>query len=267
MVFALADYLRYRTRRGRYDPALLESQGWVRAIPENFKGPNARPPGTSFVMHTQGSALSWLIMYVQQHPAGHAALFAHDGDIVDATTGGTCKHPLADYLDGESYILVEPEHRHATAEKREEMLAWVYETQIERPYGWAQSAALGADRLFGSPHDQAHWQLWSDVMILFVVLSLPRRWINWWPDLVTRLGSRYMRTLILNRCRVRRPCAGLVEHFTDRIGARLVGVPQSPFKTDHSESEVAAEGLRNYLVDSIHKAGYRWIPGRGWMRQ
>jgi hypothetical protein len=90
-------------------------------------------------------------------------------------------------------------------------------------------------------------------MILLVILSLPRRWISWWPDLVTRLGSRYMRTLILNRFRVRRPCAGLVEQFTDRIGARLVGVPQSPFKSDLSESEVAADWLMNYLAISVNK--------------
>ena len=253
MVFALVDYLRYRTRRGRYDPALLESQRWVRATPENFEGPNARPPGTGFVIHRQGSAVSWLIMYVQQHPASHAGLFAHEGMVVDALTSGVVKHPLADYLDGESYLLdlVGPEG--PSAEAREDALAWVEESYIGFAYAWAHSAALGADILWGDPNREAHWQLWSDVMILLVILSLPRRWISWWPDLVTRLGSRYMRTLILNRFRVRRPCAGLVEQFTDRIGARLVGVPQSPFKSDLSESEVAADWLMNYLAISVNR--------------
>lgn len=201
MLFALADYARYRLRKGRYNPAVLEAQGWIRATPDNFAGEQMPAPGLVCVVHTQGSFVSWVIMYfaLWGPPANHVFTFGEAGMIVDVTpTAGVIERPLSDYLDGRSYFQVVPKEV-PPAEERMEILARA-QSKIGTRYGWSQAGAIGIDVLYGRRQwEPGHWRLWTDVMIALAILSVPRRWIGWWPDLVVRIGRRYLRMLIVNR--------------------------------------------------------------------
>ncbi|HWW90434.1 MAG TPA: hypothetical protein VNY35_06625 [Solirubrobacteraceae bacterium] len=229
MIFALADYVRYRLRKGRYNPAVLEEQGWVLASRANFQGDDLPAPGLVCVVHTQDSFVSWVIMYFSQHAANHVFIFGEEGSIVDTIpTAGVIERPLSDYLDERSYFLIVPKEV-PSAEKRTEALSWA-KTQIGNRYGWPEAVGIGERILYGRPHPgpAVHWRLWTDAMIVLAILSVPRRWISWWPDVLVRLGHRYLRELILNLLRldVERPSDALVMAFEPtlaRKGLRISG--------------------------------------------
>jgi hypothetical protein len=232
MIFALADYVRYRLQKGRYNPAVLEAQGWILATPENFAGERTPAPGLGCVVHTQDSFVSWAIMYASRWgpPANHAFILGNGGMIFDVIpTAGVIERPLGDYLDGRSYFLVEPEERRS-ADDRERSLAWT-KTRLGARYAWAQAAHIGSSILYGSDRlDPGHWRLWTDVMIMLAILSVPCRWIRWWPDLFVRIGRRYLRALILNRrpLDVERPSEAFVKAFEPMLSRRGIGVLYQP---------------------------------------
>jgi cell wall-associated NlpC family hydrolase len=47
-----------------------------------------------------------LVMYYTSSAWSHMGVFTENGNIIDATTGGVIEHPLSDYFDGKSYIVV-----------------------------------------------------------------------------------------------------------------------------------------------------------------
>jgi hypothetical protein len=232
MIFALADYVRYRLRKGRYNPAVLEAQGWILGTPGNFAGERVPAPGLICIVHTQGSFVSWVIMYASRWrtPASHTFLFGEDGMIVDVIPrAGVIERPLSDYLDGRSYFAVAPKDI-PPPETRMEALAEM-KSHIGARYGWSQAARKGAGVLYGRREGEpAHWRLWTDVVIVLPISSVPRRWISWWPDLLVRIGPRYLRTLILNRLPldVERPSEALVKAFEPMLARRGIRVLRQP---------------------------------------
>ncbi len=63
-------------------------------------------PRHTFVYHTRDSFLSWLVMYYTVSVWSHVGTFTEHGHIIDATTAGVIEHPLSDYFDGKSYIII-----------------------------------------------------------------------------------------------------------------------------------------------------------------
>jgi hypothetical protein len=246
MIFALADYMRYRLRKGRYNPAVLEAQGWLLASRANFQGDHLPAPGLACVVHTQDSFVSWVIMYMSQHAANHVFIFAEEGMIVDTIpTAGVIERPLSDYLDERSYFLVVPKEV-PSAEKRKEGLAWA-KTQVGSRYGWSQAASIGESILYGRPRGEpAHWRLWTDVMIVLAILSVPRRWMRRWPDVLVRIGHRYLRELILNRLHldVERPSEALVMAFEPMLARKGVRISRTPKWSELRHADSSCEHTR-----------------------
>jgi hypothetical protein len=141
MIFAILDYINYRSRRRAYSDALLRAEGGRLATEENFPRPEQFKTGDLVFLHTADSFLSWLVMYYTSSVWSHVASVSENGYIIDATTSGVLEHSFADYLDGKSYILMK-RVREITDEQRQKMLTSCRE-QVGGRFNW-----VGVVRLF-----------------------------------------------------------------------------------------------------------------------
>jgi len=75
MVFAIADYFKYREHKGRYSFSALEKKGGRLATKENFPKPEEIPPCSTMFHHSFNSFISWLVMYYTTGAWAHCAMF------------------------------------------------------------------------------------------------------------------------------------------------------------------------------------------------
>jgi hypothetical protein len=134
MLFALADYLAYRRRSGRYSREKSRSPmafGFDFELPP--KAIAALRPGDAIFLLTFDSWLSWAVMYMTNSEVSHAAIYLGDGLISHATLGGVVKEPVRS-LYGRSCRLL-PCLIGASDEQRANLHS-VVASQLGQPYGW-----------------------------------------------------------------------------------------------------------------------------------
>jgi hypothetical protein len=166
MIFAAWDYLRYRLGKGVYSPSQLQRQGARLGTRENFMEIANCKPMDLFLLHTRKSFLSWMVMYYTNSIWSHVGMFAENGQVIDATTGGVFKHHFCDYCDGSTYIAIW-HLKGVTDEKREKAIRWS-ERQIGKAYNWAGVVRLFLMIILGKK-EPYRFRFFLD----FVVLMLP----------------------------------------------------------------------------------------------
>jgi hypothetical protein len=182
MLFAIIDYLAYRTGRGHYSAEHAEEHGYKLATDENFAGSREAPPGCFFVLSRRASFASWVVMYGTNSIASHAGLYVGSGQVVDALTTGVKKHSLDDYLDGKSY-LIDSRRMHLSDQQRQQIVAGAHQ-MIGTPYNWRLIIYMAVRSLLGGPPwESANFRLYSDALLL---ISLP---------ILTTRRSRKLRTI------------------------------------------------------------------------
>lgn len=179
VIFAAADYACYRMRLGHYRPTAIESAGWKLASFGNFGDDRQPRPADILVFHHVDSSLSWVVMYVTNSLASHAATMVDDGDLVEATVSGTLRHPFRDVLDGQSY-LVAGAPRTLTEEQRAKIVAAI-NSLIGTPYGWYSAGRLGLRHLVGARYAPSNLRLYADAILTLLAAGwlLGRRHPRW----------------------------------------------------------------------------------------
>ncbi len=89
-----------------YSPKKLLAQGAMLASPHLLNNPDMFHTGDIYLLHTRYSFLSWLVMYYEPSPWSHTGTISQNKNSIDATTSGVIEHPISDYLDNKSYILI-----------------------------------------------------------------------------------------------------------------------------------------------------------------
>jgi len=179
MVFALVDYLLYRSRLGKYHPRAIEGSGGILATRENFPANANLWPGDVLIMHTCRSFLSWCVMYYTSSVWSHTALYAGDDRLVDATTAGVLEHPFADYLDGNAYIVVR-RPKGATPEEGPQVVNAARKF-LGRPFGWHKVYAIWLRTMLGGELYRLKFtgDLLAVSVPLLVVLYLAHGYLFW----------------------------------------------------------------------------------------
>jgi hypothetical protein len=194
VIFGLADYALYRLRKRRYSSRRLEAQGFAQATAVNFPRRVWPPAGCVIALHTAGSFISWVIMYVTNGPVSHVASSIGSGSVVDVSFNGVEKYPFLQLLDGRSFISIKSlpltdEGRVRFAETMEDSVGRI------TGYNWWATAYVGAREVLGRA-DRTNYRLYVDVLICICVAGFPfgslSGWPNWWLLIPCGLYSAYI---------------------------------------------------------------------------
>ena len=142
MLFAIFDYIKYRSRKGAYSDLAIRADGGQLATKDIKPSPEELKTGDCILLHTTDFLLSWMVMYYTSSVCSHVAIVSENGCVIDATLSGVIEHPLRDYLDGRSYILIRRPVKELTDEGCRNMLAFG-RGSIGNGYNW-----FGAIRMF-----------------------------------------------------------------------------------------------------------------------
>lgn len=171
MFFAAIDLIRYVGRSRRYSTKALIQDGYRLAIEANFSGDRTPPAGTIIIKHTRLSLLSWSIMYFTESAASHSALSVGRGYIVEMTTAGATLHPLADHLDGKSWLFTGS--LPGVTRKQTDAAVDVALSRVGQvKFGWEKLVYFGWAILSGRTYwNPRNWRLWVDCILLLTVPS------------------------------------------------------------------------------------------------
>lgn len=199
MVFALADYIKYRHRTGRFAPffpASLMAHGWAHWLPAPVI--DILKPGDLIFVQTLGCWRSWLIMYLTSSDVSHMALYIGNGEILHATTAGSTRAPVSD-LFGDVRILP-CRNPYGKSKDLPSDINW---TQYEgRPYGWRQVYRKGLNILTGRDTPCFRWRFFLDISICLLILDLPFMLILKYPVFILLLLP-YLGVILANHVRWR----------------------------------------------------------------
>jgi len=167
MVCALADYLCYRLGVGRYAHNSHFLRHWSS---EEMTEPLLRTlqTGDCLFVHTKGSFLAWLIMYVSCSPISHIALYAGSGRILHATTGGSGCDNIAVLFRNGSVVL--PVIAPVGKEKRGPFED-VSDRYIGIPYGWKGVIQKGLFKLLARDLPGYRLKFFADFLALVLLLD------------------------------------------------------------------------------------------------
>lgn len=180
MLFALADYWKYRKQKGKYSDAQLEAAGWVRATETNLQkmADDKRSIAQIFFTHPRHSPVSWAIMYMQGADAitSHVGIIVEERNICEAIiSGGVVKRPISVYADGSSYFRVSdfdfpPDVQLNIARSAEEFIGTPYD--LSRIARHAGAILTGWDQ-----GGKENYAVYADVLIVLGAMAIPRfRW-------------------------------------------------------------------------------------------
>jgi hypothetical protein len=175
MLLALYDYVQYLFHKGKYSENRISTEGGKRATYERLASYKNCQAGDIFLYSTTNSFLSWLVMYYTGSVWSHVGTFVGDGVVVDATTSGVLKHPIIDYIDADSYILV----RHSmgvTEEQRKKAIEFL-NNAVGTSFNWRGVLRLFLRIILGK-HDSYRIRYSVDFILLaigtlFCLYSVP----------------------------------------------------------------------------------------------
>lgn len=198
MLFAVADYFRYRFRLGKYSHESMIQEGWLLARNEYFPNWQHSTCGDLIFLSTSGSWLSWMVMYFTNSIVSHVAQFYGDGIVHDCTTSGVIRHPFGDYLDGRSYIRVMPAPLPLRIDKPK--LRSTMDKNLGRPYGWRKAFTMFVSINLGVRHEFS-WKFAADILTTFAGIAIIFSWHSWLPWVALYGATAYLLVVVVNLAR------------------------------------------------------------------
>ncbi len=184
MIFALLDYLQYRSNRGPYSPARIAREGGILAVP----GPAARFANHDcnwlFYYHAKGAWRSWLVNYLTSSIWSHTGVFTENGCVCDATTSGVVEHPFSDYLDGRSYYALVRVAVPLSEAMKQRTLGFL-RNSVGAGYNWAGVWRLFFATVIGR-HMNFRWKFAADILV-FLLFWLPLAFL--WQPIIFLIGA------------------------------------------------------------------------------
>jgi|GEM_PF-6063913 len=170
MIFAIADYVQYLFKKGRYSEQALREQHAYLCSRENIEAYiKTSEPGDLILLHIRVSLISWLIMYYTNSIWSHVSGVATDNCVCETTPRGVIKSPITSYIDNKSYFSARriQDRENVNMEK---VVAWVQD-KVGAGYDWALLFIMFFSIIFGRSH---HWKLIYSLDIYIVLAVLVR---------------------------------------------------------------------------------------------
>jgi len=172
MIFALRDFLQYRSKKGRFSRSYKAS--FMGAAFQGGLSPKAIAelrPGDLLFIETLNSWISWLVMYMTKSEISHVAFYVGDHSIAHATLSGVAVEPIEVLYDQETRIL--PFIWPMPDEKREQILPFIEKEYADTPYGWHDVAKKAIRIFFGRDWRYFRWSFLIDLILILLVLDVP----------------------------------------------------------------------------------------------
>lgn len=172
MLFALLDYLKFRSQEGRYsrnNSTEPMSYGFEGRLPEKII--RELKPADSILFASFNSWIAWLIMYLTSSQVSHVAMYIGDRRIVHATLSGVAIEPIESLFERKARMLVTRLRIHSgAADSFDESMV---RDLIDRPYGYFTAVKKGLRILFGRDWLMFRWKFFADLVLLLVLLDVP----------------------------------------------------------------------------------------------
>lgn len=172
MLFALADYWRYKRRRGAYSRELSESyMGATFEKRLSVQATQLLQPGDVIFVQTLDWPFAWLVMYLTAFPISHVASYVGDGEICHSTLDGV-RIEAIDALYASNVRLLpclwpmRDDQRVAVAEMMRRDFSG-------RPYSWRAVALKGLLIASGRHWPAFRWRLFADLTLCLALLDAP----------------------------------------------------------------------------------------------
>ena len=181
MLFALFDYMHYRTETGRFArnaPASPMGAAFAGTLPPGVL--DLLEPGDCIFTCRYGSMLIWAVMYFTSSEISHVAMYIGDGVIAHSTLGGVLKQEIGTLFGDDVRLL--PVHLGAKSDQQE-AIKKVIERSIGRPFGWRFVRAKLLSILSGRDVAYFRWRFFIDVALVIICCDVPFALTTGWPIL------------------------------------------------------------------------------------
>jgi len=129
----MIDYFFYRFGHGRYSTMALLNKGIPLTV-ENLTQFRNVKVGDLVFFHTRDSFVSWLVMYCISSVWSHCLMYAGEGYLFHATSGGMRKDRLADLCSENTFVTVFANSEITDTQRKN--LIELAAKQIGIPYNW-----------------------------------------------------------------------------------------------------------------------------------
>lgn len=171
MIFALADFLQWKLRRGRYG----ERQTSVMGL--GFEGTPSRDvvrhmlPADLIFTQRLDRWFSWMMMYFSSSSVDHCALYSGSGTVVHTTFSGVSEDPLRYVTKGARIIVFRPLDRRGVGEVRTREPSWT--TRFFHRYpAKVQLTWAAVEFALGFYPERFRWRFLGDLIVLAVAVDL-----------------------------------------------------------------------------------------------
>lgn len=100
MIFAMIDLAKYIFQLGKYNPNILNNNGFKLATIDNFKYFQFNDCIYLLIFHTRFSLFSWVIMWITESVSSHSAMLMPGSIVFHAVSKGVIENKLEEVLDG-----------------------------------------------------------------------------------------------------------------------------------------------------------------------
>jgi hypothetical protein len=202
MLFAILDYLQYRSRTGRYSARQLAAAGGFLADESSLDRLKGVRDGDIVGCHPTNWFVGWLVMYVIDYPFSHVGVLTREGTVVEATLSGTIERPAAAYFDGNHYLRIV--RMQGLDDDKEKKVVAAMRKKIGGGYDLGAAIAKGLRALSGGT---LHYSFKHGVDVLLTLAGLAlliRRFpvFGFWGIVALAIG--YVVLVIVNRVALRR---------------------------------------------------------------
>jgi hypothetical protein len=166
------------------------------AIAKNFPNVASFDVTYIFLSHTRYSIPSWLVMYYTSFPWAHVGSFAEQGRIIDVTTAGVIEHPLSDYYDGRSFIIIRRYAGNISDERKVRMLQWLRRT-VGQKYAWFKVLKIFWHTISGAG-DLYRLRFSADFLTIALVLAPISFWSPVIGILIGTMSAIYVLIVVMN---------------------------------------------------------------------
>ncbi len=171
MIFALVDYMHYRTETGRFAkhaPTSPMGAAFARTLPQGIV--DLLEPGDCIFTCRYGSMLLWAVMYFTSSEISHVAMYIGDGLIAHATLGGILKQEISTLFGDDARLL--PVHI-GTDSDQQEALRRNVERILGRSFGWRSVRTKLLRILSGRDMAYFRWRFLFDAAIVIACCDFP----------------------------------------------------------------------------------------------
>jgi hypothetical protein len=171
MVFAVADFLQWKLRRGRYGErqSSVMSLGFEGTPPRNVV--STMLPGDLIFTQRLDRWFSWMMMYFSSSSVDHCALYAGNGTVAHVSFSGTSRDPLRYVAQGARVIVCRPLDLRLMGEVETREPTWT--TRFFHRYSAkVQLTWAAVEFALGFYPERFRWRFLGDLIALAVAIDL-----------------------------------------------------------------------------------------------